>query len=63
MFPSLFPKTALRLVLSGTCYASVYGVVVFQVFLREGGLRFLRSILDSQVYLPVTCSLRRLRST
>ena len=31
----LFPFSAKCLVLSGTCYTSVYGVVVFQVFLRE----------------------------
>ena len=43
-------------------FASVYEE--FHVFLREKvGLRILRSILDSQVYPPVTCSLRRLRST
>ena len=32
---SLLPYTAHRLVLSGTCYASVYGVVEFHVLLRE----------------------------
>ena len=31
----LLPYTAHCLVLSGTCYASVYGVVEFQVFLRK----------------------------
>ena len=31
---SLLPYTAQYLVLSGTCYSSVYGVVEFQVFLR-----------------------------
>ena len=53
-----------------TCYASVYGVVEFQVFSTcKGGLRILRSIPDSQdmffgaPYLTVTCSWRRLRST
>ena len=43
-----------------TNFASVYGE--FHVFLR-GGLRILRSILDSQVYPPVACSWRRLWST
>ena len=32
---SLLPHTAHCLVLSGTFYASVYGLVEFQVFLRE----------------------------
>ena len=32
---TMFPYTAQFLVLSGTCFASVYGLVEFQVFLRD----------------------------